>query len=1166
MSQKTENNKEKDIEEEIEEEAEKEETKSNPEENEVDNDEKKTDTPNKKKKKNKQIKRGKSEELENPEEKEENDEGNNEETKSKKNKKKKKKRKKSEKNESEEKNENENQINDNLNNDTNENVENNKENDINQDEINTKENNDEEKKEEEKEEKEIKEENKKEEIVEEKNEKKKNKKINEKKKLSNSKNKFKPEKKKSSKKRKISEEEDMEEEEEEEEEENSNDEKKEEEEEDEEQETRPTESSSSRKNEKKGKQPSKYHINQKFIKELNLAYKILSKSGESDEEEEEEEEEDEQETPESKKNSTMFLCEKKLRSALDICYKDPDMIINKSSIEKMNKIALYKKVNINYILCDIYIALLNKEALFDYESEKNFDFDDLIMFIDNVIKFREEVKNNRNGILYDESLKQFLYFVSEQFELDGGQMKTIKRILDEDVDIDHGNLITNKTFEKFISSLSKELEGQINLYEQYEIFIQNKKKIINLIDECDPEEKSNYNDYLKLGKFLAYMLFNSSMNLYVEKNAQLEREELNDDDGEILLFYNGKESKGEINIINGEKYYIDMDIKIKEQRRKLGDIIIKYCQQFIDIIDVFQIQYIIFILLSRLYSCKYKKFEEVINNILADSIINMCFFNTSPMKLINDFINKILESDKPENLSLQRLLLIKINEVKSEEGFLYQMPENLEIKYKNKKFKEEPKKKTKKKSKKKKAEDEEESEDEDYEDLFEAQNLEKFEEIISDENLFLMHNDLKLGYFNQKIIKSGEKFISFIELSQDYSVLDFSFTLSDLDIKFTITDITSGKEIYAKERIIASADTPLKMIMCFTQPRILKFEFDNSYSWLRSKTIKYKTNIFYPKYPYLLNHQILLGKYISNISKTKKDIERKKNKGKKKVFSDDTDKLLILKFNEKHKVFNCVNIQHNLEAINNLNKNNFLSIFSIFLKIKDDKNIEDKSYFYYYSNEKKDLIEIELNSENFDNLISKTLDIDSVSLNIINLYIINGDDNNINYSSYSLKKLFGFEPEFKSNILYFIQNLKQAQLLNCLYKQIISNESIDVVILMNYTKYSGFQINVFDSDELIDFNEGFKGLNKNSNLEENIKILSEGIGKMELGEERKALVVICSSIDEKENEITPEKIKTKLEESLGKENRLKNINIIQTDNNFNTEVKNYSHLFYIENN
>ncbi len=1162
MSKKTEKINEKEIEEEeIEEEPEKEEIKSNPEEKEIENDEdKKIETSKKKKRKRKKLKKNSKDAIENAEEKEEKiDEENKEETNNKKIKNKKKKKKKTEKDIEETKNDDNLNI-DNENDENNNNIE--QENNINQDEINKNENINEEKIDEEIKEEKLEEINTDKKIEEEKTEELTNnkKKPNTKKNIKNSKNKSKPEKKQLSKKRKLTEEEEEVEEEE-----NSNNEEKEEEEEDiEEQETRPTERTSSKKNKKKGKQISKFHINQQFIKELNSVYKILLKKDET-EEEEQEEEEDEQEASTSKKNSNMFLCEKKLRNALDICYKDEEMIINKSVIEKMNKIASCKKTNINYILGNIYIVLMYKEALFDYENEKNFDFDDLLLFIDNVIKFREETKNYNNNILYDESLKQFLFFVSEQFELEAGLMKTIKKILDEDTDINHTNLITNKTFEKFINSLSKELEGQINLYEQYEIFLQNKKNIIKLIHECDPEEKSNYNDYLKLGKFLAYMLFNSSMNIYLEKNAQIEKEESDEDEGDILVFFNGKENRGEINIINGEKFYIEMDDKIKEQRKGLGDIIINYCQQFIDIIDVFQIQYIIFILLSRLYSCKYKKFSEDINNILSESIINMCFFKTSPMKLISDFINKILESDKPENLSLQKLLLIKIKELKDEEGFLYQMPENLEKKYKDKKIKEEPKKTKKKKSKKKKTDDEEESEEED-DDLFEAENLEKFEEIISDENLFLLHNDLKFGYFNQKVIKSGEKFIFFEELSQDYSLLDFCFTLSDLDIKFTITDITEGKEIYSKERIISKDDTPLKIVMCFTQPRILKFEFDNSYSWVRSKTIKYKTNIFYPKYPYLLNHQILLGKYISNISKTKKDIERKKNKGKKKVFSDDTDKLLILKFNEKYKVFNCVNIQNNLEAINNLNKNNFLSIFSIFLKIKDDKNIEDKSYFYYYSNEKKDLIEIELNSENFDNLISKTLDIDSVSLNIINLYIINGDDNNINYSSYSLKKLFGFEPEFKSNILYFIQNLNQAQLLNCLYKQIISNESIDVVILMNYTKYSGFQINVFDSDELIDFNEGFKGLNKNSNLEENIKILSEGIGKMELGEERKALVVICSSIDEKENEITPEKIKTKLEESLGKENRLKNINIIQTDNNFNTEVKNYSHLFYIENN
>ena len=119
---------------------------------------------------------------------------------------------------------------------------------------------------------------------------------------------------------------------------------------------------------------------------------------------------------------------------------------------------------------------------------------------------------------------------------------------------------------------------------------------------------------------------------------------------------------------------------------------------------------------------------------------------------------------------------------------------------------------------------------------------------------------------------------------------------------------------------------------------------------------------------------------------------------------------------------------------------------------------------------------------------------------------------------------------------------------------------------MNYSKYSGYQLNLFDSDELIDFNENFKGLNKNSNLDENIKIMTEGIKKMEFGEERKVLVVICSSIDETENEISQENIKAKLEENLGKENGMKNISIIQTDKDFNTEVKNYSHLFYLENN
>ena len=453
-------------------------------------------------------------------------------------------------------------------------------------------------------------------------------------------------------------------------------------------------------------------------------------------------------------------------------------------------------------------------------------------------------------------------------------------------------------------------------------------------------------------------------------------------------------------IVNGEKFCISLDNKIKEYKKKLGEIIIKYSEQFIDIIDEFSIQYIIFILLSRLYSCNYKKYVDEINPIFAESIINMCFFKNSPLKLINIFINKILESENPENEDLKNLLLIKIKEAKENEEFLYEMPEELEKKYKDKKIKYDKKKKSKKskkkkskkaKGKQKENDEEEEEEEDDDDDLGDNKIGEKFEDIINEENLFVLHNDLKLGYFNKKVIKARDKFIFFEEINQDYSLLDFCVNLEEYDIKFTITDVTEGKELYSKEKLIANEETPLKIVMFFSTPRILKFEFDNSYSWVRSKTITYKTNIFYPKFPYLISHHISLGQYIGIISRTKKDIAKKKNKGKNKVFNDDSDKMLIIKINEKNKVFNCVNVKDNLEAINSLIKKKYLSILSLFIRIKDEKNEQDKSFFYCYSKEKKELIENELTQEIFENALNKLSSNENTSLTIVNLYVINNN-------------------------------------------------------------------------------------------------------------------------------------------------------------------------------
>jgi hypothetical protein len=284
---------------------------------------------------------------------------------------------------------------------------------------------------------------------------------------------------------------------------------------------------------------------------------------------------------------------------------------------------------------------------------------------------------------------------------------------------------------------------------------------------------------------------------------------------------------------------------------------------------------------------------------------------------------------------------------------------------------------------------------------------------------------------------------------------------------------------------------------------------------------------------------------------------KKKYKGKKKVFSDDTDKILLFNLNGKNKAFNCVNIKDNLDAINHLIKNKYLFNLSLFIKIKDENNEQEKSVFCFYSKEKKELIENELTKENFENVLNKIFLNENASINVVNIYIVNENiNNNINYTKYPIRKLLEFEPMYITNtnskILYFIQPLSQAKLLYCLYNQINNNELVDMILLLNYNKNTGYQIYLFDTDEILENNENFKGMKKEVNLDADVNVITEGIKKFELGEERKLLVVV--------NKV--ENLGERLKESL---KEMKNVSVIVTEDEFDKQVEMYSHIFYLEN-
>ena len=298
-------------------------------------------------------------------------------------------------------------------------------------------------------------------------------------------------------------------------------------------------------------------------------------------------------------NFSLKFCEKQLRNALQICENEPNLIINRNVIDRLSRLTLHNKMNLNYIIGDIYISLMNKEVLFDYDDEE-FEINDLLIFINKVIQFKDVMNNTNIGITYNISLKTFLFKITQLFDLDEDQLNGIKLVLEEDKEINHNNILKS-SFEDLITSLKEELQQQPNIYEQYKIFNQNKLSIIKLIDNCDLKDRNNYDNYLQLGKYLAFLFYNKIFSLYLQRNKNKDNEENEEVDGIKYLIYDGYENKGEMNVINSEKFYIYEDNRVNEFREKLCEIILKYVETFLKITDTFQMQYIIYVLIKRAY-------------------------------------------------------------------------------------------------------------------------------------------------------------------------------------------------------------------------------------------------------------------------------------------------------------------------------------------------------------------------------------------------------------------------------------------------------------------------------------------------------------------------------------------------------------------------------------
>ena len=795
-------------------------------------------------------------------------------------------------------------------------------------------------------------------------------------------------------------------------------------------------------------------------------------------------------------------CEEELRNALEELKQVQNAFVNKNIIDKISRINKKNRINLSLLIGQIYIELMNKKNIFDKINQKNsIDKNIIISFINEAINMNNLLKKTYLGNRYENTLFNFLENIIKEIAFDSEQLNEINVVLQEHKSRKNENKLKTANIKDFLASLNIVFNKQNSLYGQYKVILDNKEEIFNLIEKANINDSNELHDFYELGILLIKLFFGKNCILLNDKNNKDENNE--DNKNVVKKLFDGFEdnSHGNVNLILGEKFYVDYDSDVEKMREQLCEIIIKFVDKFKGVTNYLEFQYIHFVLLKRIYFYFYEKCEKELNPLFVEVLINLCSSKEAEkITQVVQFINELVNSKCEKDNNIKELLTKKIEELKNNSDFNFQ-----------------PKNKIR-------------------------GNLEK----IKNEIVYVEETNLNLGFFTDVEIESGDIFDLYVEVSKPFGFLDFAVILRGYDINFSVTNLTEGKIIY-KEKKLKAENTPLKLNLFFTKPGIFKFELDNSYSWVRNKNISYKVNTFYPQCPFVFENKVAISKYQELLNNTKK-ISGKKREGENRL-EVTQDQLAYY--------YDIDDIKDNIDLLNAMIANSQVKVLSLYLNKEKE---EGKKYFYFEKNEENEKLEkCELTKENLSTYINENKNKEGTT--IVNLFIIEGDSGvTLSPRELSLEGGLGFAPEIEPNekhpILYFIQYLNQAQILYYLCNKAENQQNS---ILINYTKYGGYQICLYCNGEIICEIEELKKINKNELSGQNIECICNVIKKM--AQEKKIIILVADSIDKEEKELTSEKMAEAFQKSLGINGEEEgNYKIIKLNKEYNKEVERNTHL------
>ena len=498
-------------------------------------------------------------------------------------------------------------------------------------------------------------------------------------------------------------------------------------------------------------------------------------------------------------------------------------ILNKNLLDKLSRIAERRYFSVNILIAKIYDSLIN-ESNFELLSS---DLNLLILLSNEILNILDIVQSTNISRELEKKSSCFLNYLlnNSQIKLEDEQKETIKELL-ESFPIRN----TSESYQNFVTTkdqivelcksniLDSKLEGIIllmesfgntySLDEQFDLLLEYCPNIIKAaIYQPNPEFEKFY---FQLGNFIISMLYSYKFKINAKPISKNKKKLI---DSRTKAYYLIEECIKSEDIIENNydklKFLDDTLYELTTQK----DILLK-CENIFSICNLilntlsiyeknFDLQFVCYLILKKLYFT-FPQFRKKIEDALAVILSNICTFKEDIERSTSiecrQFLHYLLkESDEELKQKIQHRI---------------QSKSNIDISL--------------------------------------GVNISYTKEDIEYDIINFNEFNLRIGYPNYYQVEAGTSFEKYIEIEHPNSLIYIGFATQAYDINFKlmkyvqdISDSSKFIEIIKFDKINCS-EIPIKIIILIHNPGIFKIIFDNTYSWVNSKIVRYRLSVLRP--------------------------------------------------------------------------------------------------------------------------------------------------------------------------------------------------------------------------------------------------------------------------------------------------------------------------------